>query len=275
MIHISRRDVIWSYFAQFFGIASGIITLPLILRSLSVEEIGMNYLMLTIGSLVTLFDFGFSPQFGRNITYVYSGAQELQKEGIEIPVNQSVINFRLLAVLIKTAKYVYRRLGFIILILMLSFGSIYIYYVTNSFTSIKNSLLIWILYSISTFFNVYYSYYTSLLIGKGLIKESRKAIVYSKIVYIIFTFIFLFLGWGLLGVTLANLIAPFVNRWIAYTYFFTDDLITQINHFEVRSSEVKDLFNIIWLWFQYNYFSTSHHHAKMLYILFELIEHIY
>lgn len=35
----------------------------------------MNYLMLTVGSLVSLFDFGFAPQFGRNITYVFAGAQ--------------------------------------------------------------------------------------------------------------------------------------------------------------------------------------------------------
>ena len=56
-ISLSKNDIIWGYFAQFFSIASGIITLPLILRMLSAEEIGMNYLMLTIGSLVALFWF--------------------------------------------------------------------------------------------------------------------------------------------------------------------------------------------------------------------------
>ncbi len=49
-ISLSKNDIIWGYFAQFFSIASGIITLPLILRMLSAEEIGMNYLMLTMRS---------------------------------------------------------------------------------------------------------------------------------------------------------------------------------------------------------------------------------
>ena len=105
LVNVSRKDVFWGYFAQFFSIGSGIITLPLVLHMLSEEEIGMNYLMLTLGSLVALFDFGFSPQFGRNVTYIFSGAQELKEEGIS--VSSSEINYRLLATMIHTAKYVY------------------------------------------------------------------------------------------------------------------------------------------------------------------------
>ena len=73
-IKISKKDLIWSYITQFFQMASGLITLPLILKMLSEEVIGLNYLMLTISSLIALFDFGFAPQFGRNITYLFSGA---------------------------------------------------------------------------------------------------------------------------------------------------------------------------------------------------------
>lgn len=245
-ISLSKNDIIWGYFAQFFSIASGIITLPLILRMLSAEEIGMNYLMLTIGSLVALFDFGFAPQFGRNITYVFSGAQELKKEGLEITNSDKSINYRLLATMIHTARYVYRRLALIVLAVMLSLGSLYIYKVTNGFKNIENSFLIWVVYSISTFFNVYYSYYTSLLTGKGMIMESKKAIVYSRITYIILTFLLLYLGLGLLGVALANLIAPFVTRFISYHYFFSKELKLKINSFAITKNEKIELFTIIW-----------------------------
>ena len=84
MIKITKKDVLWSYFAQIFTVASGLITLPLILKLLSAEEIGMNYLMLSLGALVSLFDFGFTPQFSRNIAYVFTGAQVLQKEGVAV-----------------------------------------------------------------------------------------------------------------------------------------------------------------------------------------------
>lgn len=243
-IAITKKDIIWGYVAQFFSIASGLITLPLILRTLTAEEIGMNYLMLTIGSLVALFDFGFAPQFGRNISYIFSGTQELKKEGIDVGIGS--VNYRLLSTMISVAQIVYRILACIVLVLMLSLGSLYIYKVTDGFVKVDHSLEIWIVYSLSVFFNVYYTYFTSLLTGKGLIKEVKKAMIASRIVYIILTFLFLWGGLGLFGVALANFIAPFINRYYSYKFFFTRDLLNHISKFQVSRRERLELFGIIW-----------------------------
>lgn len=89
-ITVSKKDVVWSYVAQFFSLGSSLFTLPLILNMLSTEEIAMNYLMITVGSLVSLIDFGFAPQFGRNVTYVFSCAQKLKREGINSNVGGNV-----------------------------------------------------------------------------------------------------------------------------------------------------------------------------------------
>jgi len=245
MIKISKKDIYWSYFAQIFSVASGLITLPLVLKLLSAEEIGMNYLMLSLGALASLFDFGFTPQFSRNITYIFTGAQLLKKEGVTV-TETSAINYRLLATMVHTAEFVYRRLAFVVLVFMLTLGTYYIYYVTKGFTNIDNSLTIWVLFSTGTFFNVYYSYYTSLLIGKGLIMESKKAMVYARVVHILLTVVFLLSGLGMLGLVLANLIAPFVNRFISYRYFFTDELNEKINIYTISKKEKLELFEIVW-----------------------------
>lgn len=245
-ITISKKDVIWGYFAQLFSIASGILTLPLILRMLTKEEIGLNYLLITFGSLVSLFDFGFASQFGRNISYIFGGAQSLKREGINVVENVYDINYRLLATMIHTARFVYRRIALIVFIAMFSLGTFYIYKVTNGFVSVKYSLIIWLIFSLSVFFEMYYSYYTALLVGKGMIMESRKAIVYSKIIYVILTFILLYLGFGLMGVVVANLIAPFFNRIISYRYFFTTDLKSKIDSFVISKEEKISLFKTVW-----------------------------
>ncbi|MDN3657619.1 O-unit flippase-like protein [Ferruginibacter paludis] len=246
-ITLSKKDIIWGYFAQFFSIASGMIMLPIILRMLTPDEIGMNYLMLTVGSMVSLFDFGFAPQFGRNITYIFSGAQSLQKEGVEEQVGENkAINYRLLSTMIHTAKSVYRLLSVIVLVVMLTFGSVYIYKVTNGFTNVHNSFVIWIVYSVSTFVNIYYTYYSSLLTGRGMIMESKKAMVYSKIVYIILSATMLFCGVGLLGVAIANLISPFVNRYLSNKFFFTPELKELLDRYEITKQEKVDLFKVVW-----------------------------
>jgi O-antigen/teichoic acid export membrane protein len=246
MIAISKKDIFWGYFSQFFSIASGLITLPFILKMLTKEEIGLNYLLITFGSLVSLFDLGFASQFGRNISYVFGGAQTLKEEGIEIIDNKLNVNYRLLATIIHTAKYVYRRIGIIVLIIMLTFGTWYLYKVTNAFTSVKNVLIIWIIYSFSVFFEIYYSYYTALLSGKGMIMESRKAIVYSRLVYVILSFVLLFLGVGLMGIVIANFIAPFFNRNFSYRFFFTDEMRRKIENFSISNEEKLQLISIVW-----------------------------
>lgn len=244
-IKISKADVIWSYIAQFLHLASGILVLPYVLRMLPAEEIGLNYLMLTIGALVALLDFGFAPQFGRNISYIYGGAQQLKREGVEC-IEGADINYHLLASMIQVAKKVYRILSVVVLAVMLTAGTAYMYYITEGFTSVRNSLLIWVVYSLSTYFQIYFTYYNSLLTGCGMIKESKYAIIASRLAYIVLSIGFIYSGLSLLGLCLANLISPFLARFISYHYYFTDDLRVKLSEENVTVEENRELFGVIW-----------------------------
>lgn len=244
-VEITKKDVTWSYVAKLFQIGSGLVTLPLILRLLTKEEVGMNYLMLTVSSIVGLMDFGFSPQFGRNFTYVNSGARRLCREGVEEERGGS-IDWHLLSVLISTARFVYRRLSVLALIVMLTFGTGYIWYLTEGFTNVNNSLYIWILYSFSTYFNIYFSYYSSLLTGSGMIRESSQAAILSKSAYLVLCTLFLLLGWGLFAVVAANFIAPFVQRYVSYRAYFKPELKARLAEQTVTRKDIRETFSIIW-----------------------------
>lgn len=244
-VEITKKDVTWSYVAKLFQIGSGLVTLPLILRLLTKEEVGMNYLMLTVSSIVGLMDFGFSPQFGRNFTYVNSGARRLCREGVEEERGGS-IDWHLLSVLISTARFVYRRLSVLALIVMLTFGTGYIWYLTEGFTNVNNSLYIWILYSFSTYFNIYFSYYSSLLTGSGMIRESSQAAILSKSAYLVLCTLFLLLGWGLFAVVEANFIAPFVQRYVSYRAYFKPELKARLDEQTVTREDIRETFSVIW-----------------------------
>lgn len=244
-VEITKKDVTWSYVAKLFQIGSGLVTLPLILRLLTKEEVGMNYLMLTVSSIVGLMDFGFSPQFGRNFTYVNSGARRLCREGVEEERGGS-IDWHLLSVLISTARFVYRRLSVLALIVMLTFGTGYIWYLTEGFTNVNNSLYIWILYSFSTYFNIYFSYYSSLLTGSGMIRESSQAAILSKSAYLVLCTLFLLLGWGLFAVVAANFIAPFVQRYVSYRAYFKPELKARLAEQTVTREDIRETFSVIW-----------------------------
>ncbi len=244
-IEINKKDIIWGYIAIFFQMASGIIVLPFVLRMLSSEEVGYNYLMLTVAQMVILFDMGFSPMFSKNISFVFSGAKELLKEGVKESESDDV-DYHLLATVIAVAKRVYMRMSIIVLILMLTGGIAYTWYVTDGYTKVNNSFAVWIVFSVSTFFNMYYGYYNSFLTGRGQLAEQRKAMICARIAYVAISICLLFAWMGLMGLCIANLISPFISRYMSHRAFFDNELKRSINDKIVTEEERKDTFKIIW-----------------------------
>lgn len=245
-ISIGKKDILWGYLAQFFSIGAGLITLPLILNKLPAEEVGMNYILLSVGALVSLCDFGFAPLIGRNITYVFSGAHKLQKKGLDTSQVGSDVDYHLLAAVIETAKFIYRRVSLLVLLLLATLGTFYMYNVTEGFTNIKNSLIIWITYSVSVYFNLYFKYYNSLLIGAAKIVKSKKAIILSRSVYIVICYILVLSGCGLLSVVIANFISPFVERYYSYYSFYDNELKNRLKNIIISKSEVLEVFDVLW-----------------------------
>ena len=244
VISITKKDIIWNYIAIFFNMGAGVIVLPLILHYLSGEEIGLYYLMLTISSMVALIDFGFSPQIGRNITYALSGAKRVEREGLH---DEAIMepNYRLLSIVIEAAKFVYRRLSIVVLVLMLTLGTCYLHHVTHGFQDVNNSLWIWIVFSVSNYINIYFIYYRSLLTGSGKIYESSVSIILSKLTYIITCGVLVFCGYGLISVVAANMMAPLVLFAYSHIKFYTPQMKSQLP-LDIKREEVRDAISGIW-----------------------------
>lgn len=242
-IKISKADVIWNYVAQFFMLGTSFIMLPLLLTFLSANELGLYYIFLSIDSIIVLIDMGFSSQFSRNITYVLSGAQKLEKEGISNVFNER-INEKLLACTLQTARKIYKIFATIALILLLFFGTIYIKVITRE-QNINNLLLIWILVCFSNYFNLYFFYLNAFLSGRGMIKETKSSQVMSRIFHMVLCSTMLYFGYGLLSVAISNFVSPFVYRLLAYRSFY-DDFFKSLNErYCVSWSEVKETFVVL------------------------------
>lgn len=121
-----------------------------------------------------------------------------------------------------------------------------LYHVTQGFTNIPNSLLVWLLFSVSTFFNFYYKYYTTLLTGSALMMEYNKSCIYSKIVYIAICVGMLFLGCGLMSVVVANFISPFVQRYYSYISFYTDEIKDGLRGQVVTAEDIREMTSTLW-----------------------------
>lgn len=244
-VTITKKDIIWSYIAIFFQVGSGIIVLPFVLRMLSADEVGYNYVMLTVLQILFLFDNGFSPMFGKNLTYVFCGAKQLQKEGVSECKSED-IDYHLLATVISVGKMVYFRMSWIILVIMLTGGTWYVYYVTQQFTLVKNALWIWLIFCASAYFNVYYGYLGAFMNGRGYVMEAKKATIFSRLTYIGISVALLYCNLGLISLAIANFVAPFVTRIMCLSKFYDPELKGNLKNEKISKSERKETFLIIW-----------------------------
>lgn len=243
-IKITKKDVIWGYIAQFFNIGAGILILPIILRLLPSELLGIWYIFLTIAGFTQMLDFGFSPIFSQNTAYLFSGATKLRECGID---NQSerldTPNYPLLKQLIILMKKFYASVSMGVMVILLTLGSWYIYQQIDHSPAYREVMIAWCIYIISVVLNFYYSYYSALLTGRGFIKENNQLIIITRFSYIFLATVGLLLGYGLIAVASANLFSNLINRILAVCFFYKQGLRAILRN-TVQSTD--KLFPIVW-----------------------------
>ena len=243
-IKIDKVDIIWSYIGNLLKLSINIILLPIIVRYLSEEDLGMWYVFASIGQIAILLDFGFAPALARNITYVWCGATKLQKENV-IARKRVDTDWHYFKLVLLTCKIIYSILAVISLLVLLILGVPYILSLSNN----DHYIISWILYSCGVFLNLLYSYYSSFLLGIGAIAEYNKASTISKFVQLVISYVLLIYGMGLMGIAFAYMLSGVIYRVLSQFYFYKYDNIRShiINiHIENKYRKVYDLYRTIW-----------------------------
>ncbi len=247
LIKPSKKDVIWSYVGIIMSMASNFLLLPFLMHFIESDFLGLWYVYLSLGGIVVLFDFGFNPTFARNIAYCWSGASRLSSEGVIYSQNNQP-NYGLMRKVIKTCQTIYLIISLIALFVLLTVGSVYIYFIsTNIF---NNSVIIsWIIYSVAVFLNLYYGYYATFLRGVGAVSQYNKINVMARLAQIVISILLLIWGWGIIGVSIAYLLYGFILRFFSKQEFYRhQDLGVRLKEHseEVSAKDIKELFCTVW-----------------------------
>lgn len=209
--------------------------------------LGLWYVFLSVGGVVTLFDFGFNPTIARNVAYCWSGAKELTLEGTGKAEGESP-NYSLLKKVIITCKTIYLIISIIALFVLMTFGTVYIFYISKNIInfSVKFS---WFIYVAAVFLNLYYGYYATLLRGVGAVSVYNKINVLARLIQIIVSILLLIMGYGLVAVSLAYMLYGFLLRLFSKEAFYKyKEIGTELEYIKNKTDfdEIKALFYIIW-----------------------------
>lgn len=245
-IEVKRIDTIWGYLSTIVSMTINLIMLPFILRYLNPDDVGMYYIFTSLSMLVSFFDFGFGPAFARSISYAWSGANTVEKEGGSYSTNNEP-NYGLLKKLFVTCQIFYGIVALTALILALTIGTAYIGHVSGS--SGNEYILAWCIYASAIFINLLFDYYSSLLRGIGAIRCVNKAMVIGRVIQIIACVLLLKLGMGLLGVAIAYFLYGIVFRIIAKIYFdHYKNVKKKIkeNNYQINKNDIWATMKILW-----------------------------
>ena len=246
-IKLTKRDVIWSYIGIIMSMGSNLILLPFIVHFLDDDMYGLWGIFSSVGAIAVLFDCGFSVTFARNITYCWSGASYLKKEGVDF-VEEHEPDYRLMKKVLITCQRVYLIISCAAFFLLLTAGTAYILYVSRN---IPGHLHIeaWIVYATAAFLNLYYGYYASFLRGVGAVDQANINTVISRAIQIVLTIILLLMGTGLIGACIAYLAYGTVFRILGkqkfYKYENIGEKINSIDYYPT-GAEMEELLGVVW-----------------------------
>lgn len=245
---VTRRDVLWGYAASALNIGAGLILLPVILRYLSTEDVGLWFVFVALAGFAQILEFGFQPTLARNAAYVYSGKQSLIKEGLhpEVVKNQ-IVNLELLNNLVLAAKHIYKIVAAVALAVLCGGGGLYVSTLLTPVQNYKIYILAWLIFGVSYVINFYYGYINGLLQGRGEIVQASKVLVFSRCIQVILGATATIVGYGLLGLAVATFFSAVLGRILAYHYFTLNfkQLSTTLDS-EQQGRLTRELVEVLW-----------------------------
>lgn len=223
---IGHKDIYWNYLATFLKIASSALLLPVILKMMPSELVGIWSVFITITAFAGLLDFGFNPSFTRNVTYVFSGVRELKASSFEpVTTENETVDYSLINGLIRAMRWFYLRISIILFLLLGTIGTWYVYSLMKTYSGNQTEVyLAWIMLCLISTYNLFTQYYDSLLQGRGLIKKSKQIIIIGQIFYLGTASVLVMAGYGLIAIISAQAVSVIIIRVLSHKVFFTNDI---------------------------------------------------
>ena len=240
---IGKRSIAWSYSSVFFSVGAGVILLPFILSHMPSETIAIWNVFQAIYALSALLDFGFRPSFARNLSFIFSGVNHFDVNGVE-EVHCKNINYVLLKDTLLAMKIFYRWASIAVFIILTTVGTWYFSELMGKYTGDKSDALVaWILLCTINCYNIYTLYYDSLLTGKGYITELQKITILGQLIYIVIAIILIYVGMGLSAIVLSQAFSVIIKRILSYRVFFNSVMKNHLN--QVASDSPYDILSTI------------------------------
>ena len=244
----TKKDILWNYIGVFVSLAGNFLLIPFLLHFLTTDYYGLWNVFISLGAISTLFDFGFNSMFSRNVAYCWSGVKTLSKTDVIAAQKDEKVNYSLLKKVIKTCQIIYLIISLSALLVLVTFGSLYVLKVSTSISQKRIVLLAWLLFAFGIFLDLLYGYFDAFLRGIGEVATDNQARVISKIFQLIVTIVLLCFGVGIISTSIGNIIYGLIFRGICKNKFYSvNNLKEKLKQSgKVSKKDILEVFSIVW-----------------------------
>ena len=220
---IFESAVVWTLLSTFLRVGASVFVLPLVLRQLPAEHLGMWYVFGSLAGFAALLDLGFETTISRMTSYVWAGASRLTAFGFHDPGSEAETshepNRALFCDLLATLRAYYLALGSAVLLLMSLGGGAWIWSKTAHLPDAATVRWAWLVYSLGTTLNFVGGRWPALLGGIDQIRIAQQVSVVGLIFYYAIAVAGLTLGYGLWALVAAMFTMGVVARSLGRVVF--------------------------------------------------------
>ena len=239
MKRLVQSSLAWSFLAQFFKFGGTLLVLPVALRKLTEEELGLWYVLTGIGALAIRADFGFSPTLARGMSYLLAGARRLAPNSAS---PGATADFELVRLYVRTVRDIYLGVA-ALAVLVLFAATAYLFWRFGDTPQAFPLSLTWGCYALGILVNMYGEGWLALVNGANLVRHAQQLTLAANLVGLGFAIAGLLAGWGLLALTASFLVGGLVLRlgcWMVFRSCLPQALPSRQHRFQ------RELFKQIW-----------------------------
>jgi len=177
MLNFTRRilstAVFWSFLTTGLRFGGVLLVLPIVLRTVPQEQLGLYYVFQTLAIFAVLLDIGIAPTISRSVSFLWAGAKSIEVAGHSQADSSTEPNWDMLQRVYSTF-YRFYWVAAVALLLILGVGCLpYIWHVTKDLSNPDQGRAIWILLSVGSAWNFAGTIWPAMLGGVNRVREQQ------------------------------------------------------------------------------------------------------
>jgi O-antigen/teichoic acid export membrane protein len=219
---LPHTAVAWGFVGTGIRSAGGLLLLPLLVKLVPSEDLGVWYVFVGMSSLVLMLNAGLTLSLTRCSAYLWTGSRELKAFGISTIAEDEVgsrPNADALRDLVATLRALYAALGAACLLLFITAGSAWIWHITSELETRRALRAAWLVYTLGFSLNFNGAFWMPLLSGINRVVTVERIMTAASVANISIAAAGLALRFEVWALVAGMLVMGSIN-WIGARYCF-------------------------------------------------------